>query len=306
MTEMHLKALNRFTADVRLAFDADKAGQAAAERAIPIAGKVGVNLSIITIPAGKDPDELIKQDPQAWITTIEHKEYALDWLINRYKSQLDLETATGKRQFSDIVLAVIRQITDSVEQDHYLTKLAGIIGVSKEALQSKLSSDTGTKRTYKKGAALPQVADPGHIDHVKNQNQLLSLSLMRPSLRQHLEHVTPDMLADDAARAVLDFLKGNPDFDGDPAKLAALKDFIDYVKILTLQYEALYQDLDELELHYEATRLQVRLIERFVKTKKQALAISMHDADEKTTTALLQQAKELDNLLKLTKEHSHG
>jgi hypothetical protein len=32
----------------------------------------------------------------------------------------------------------------------------------------------------------------------------------------------------------------------------------------------------------------------------------MHDADEKTTTALLQQAKELDNLLKLTMEHTHG
>jgi len=62
LTEANMKAMSRFTEDVRLSFDADKAGIAATERAIPIASKVGVSLSIITIPTGKDPDELIKQD----------------------------------------------------------------------------------------------------------------------------------------------------------------------------------------------------------------------------------------------------
>ena len=63
LTEPHLKALSRFTGDIRLAFDADKAGVAATERAIPIASRVKVSLSMIDIPSGKDPDELIKQDP---------------------------------------------------------------------------------------------------------------------------------------------------------------------------------------------------------------------------------------------------
>jgi len=84
LTEPHLKALSRFTGDIRLSFDADKAGLAATERAIPIASRVKVSLSIITIPSGKDPDELIRQDPAAWPAAIAKNQYALDWLIERY------------------------------------------------------------------------------------------------------------------------------------------------------------------------------------------------------------------------------
>ena len=50
LTEPHLKALSRFTGDIRLAFDADKAGVAATERAIPIASRVKVTLSMIRHP----------------------------------------------------------------------------------------------------------------------------------------------------------------------------------------------------------------------------------------------------------------
>src|SRR5690606_28689372 len=89
LTEMHLKAMSRFTGDIRLAFDQDQAGQNATERAIPIASKVGITLSIIDIPGGKDPDELIRKDMQAWVDTLEKPQYALDWLIDRYKKQLD-------------------------------------------------------------------------------------------------------------------------------------------------------------------------------------------------------------------------
>src|SRR6185295_3711491 len=47
LTEQHLKALSRFTPDIRLSFDADTAGLNATERSIPIASKVGVSLSVI-------------------------------------------------------------------------------------------------------------------------------------------------------------------------------------------------------------------------------------------------------------------
>ncbi|HSX23746.1 MAG TPA: DNA primase, partial [Candidatus Saccharimonadales bacterium] len=108
LTEQHLKAIGRFAGDVRLAFDADKAGLAATERAIPIASRVNVSLSIVKLPEGKDPDDLIKQNPKLWETAINKHEYALDWLIERYEVQLDLTTGQGKRRFSDILLPVIR------------------------------------------------------------------------------------------------------------------------------------------------------------------------------------------------------
>ena len=67
---------------------------AATERAIPIAARVKVSLSIIDIPSGKDPDELIKQDPKVWEAGYRAStQYALDWLMDRYQKLLDINSA---------------------------------------------------------------------------------------------------------------------------------------------------------------------------------------------------------------------
>lgn len=296
MTESHLKTLKRFTGDIRLAFDADKAGQAAAERAIPIASKVGVDLSIVSIPSGKDPDELIKQDVKLWERAITKHQNALDWLIERYREQLDLETASGKRQFSDVTLAVVRQLPDAVEQEHFLGKIAGIIGVSKEALQSKLRSDSGGS-VRKRSKAIQQPSNTQPQD-TKLEDHFLALMLLQPALRTYLDPLTQDMFFRENAKKVYNFLLQNPGFAGDPKEASLLRDISDYVKILGLQFEELYQGIELLELRNEAARLQTRVIEQYVKTKKRPLIEAMREADEPERTRLLSEAKALDELLK--------
>ncbi len=86
----------------------------------------------------------------------------------------------------------------------------------------------------------------------------------------------------------------------------ALNNSLDYVKMLMLQYEALYQNLDETELDYESKRLQDRLITKYVKQQKDLLSIAMQKADAIEIQKLLNQAKNLDILLNQTKEVSHG
>lgn len=294
MTESHLKALKRFTGDIRLAFDADKAGQSAAERAIPIASKVGVELSMITIPAGKDPDELIKQDVKLWEQAIAKHQNALDWLIERYRKQLDLETAAGKRQFSDVTLAVVRQLPDAVEQEHFMAKVAKTIGVTTEALQSKMRFDDQSPRRRTKSV---QPAAPS-VNNAKDQNHLLSLMLLQPALRSYLADVQEEMFTEPDAQKVYNFLLQNPGFTGDPKEASLLRDISDYVKILGLQFEELYQGIELLELRNEAARLQTRVIEQYVKTKKQPLIEAMHDASDSERSRLLAEAKALDELLK--------
>jgi DNA primase len=297
LTEMHLKALNRFTGDVRLAFDQDRAGLAAAERAIPIAGKVGVTLSMITIPEGKDPDELVRKDPDAWRRVIETPQYAVDWLIDRYAGQLDLTTAVGKRQFSDVVLRVVRQLPDQVEQDHYLGVLATQIGVSKQAMERKLRGGEEPKARLKAIKADVKV-DKQTVDRLKTQNQLLSLTLMQPAVRHYLKTITYDMLVDEPARQLLRFLQDNPQFAGDPKDNEVLRDIADYVKMLNLQFDELYRRHELLELRNEAARLQEKLIKQYVHDKKQPLIEALRTASDSESTSLLEQAKELDNLLK--------
>jgi DNA primase len=317
LTEMHLKGLSRFTGDIRLAFDQDKAGQAATERAIPIASKVGVSLSMITIPEGKDPDELVRKDPELWRKAIGQNQYALDWLVERYRAQLDLTSALGKRQFTDVLLKVVRELQDEVEQDHYVGRIAEIIGANKEALENKLNGiDQVETPPLRKGKVEP-AANPRQYDTIKIQNHYLCLVMMRPGLRQHLEDMTADMLPSSEAGALLTFLQAHPDFDGskeaqakltevstDPAMMQKLQD---YVRMLLLQYETLYQEVEDVELIYEVARLRTRLIEQYVKTKKAALANQMRGGGNPDMADLLEQAKTLDQLLvKLTKEAANG
>jgi DNA primase len=299
LTESHLKALNRFTGDIRLAFDQDKAGLAATERAIPIANRVGVTLGIVTIPAGKDPDELIKQDPSAWQKALDASQYALDWLVDRYAAQQDLTSATGKRAFSDATLQVVRQLADHVEQDHYLGVIAEKSGISRQALEQKLKGVDATQQPTLRKSKVAHQIDKEHAEQLRWQNHLMSLTLMQPALRYFLKQITYDMLFEPSAHQLLRFLQDNPQFAGDAKEIEALRDIADYVKILSLEFEELYQGLELLELRNEATRLQTRLIEHYVKTKKQPLIEALrHTADESEATKLLEQAKELDDLLK--------
>ncbi|MDB5164971.1 MAG: primase, partial [Candidatus Saccharibacteria bacterium] len=248
LTEPHLKTLARFTGDIRLSFDADKAGVAATERAIPIASRVKVSLSIIDIPSGKDPDELIRQDPKLWETAITKHQYALDWLMTRYKKLLDLTSAQGKREYSDVLLPVVRGLSDDVERDHYMNQIAETIDVSREALGQKFKKTTEAAPPQRRRQikSTPQQLDKAAVENQKLQDHFLSLVLMRITLREFLDLITPDMLYTDDGRALLEFLKKHPDFDGKSTKL--MQNLQDYGKIESLLYEELYQSLELNEL----------------------------------------------------------
>ncbi|HEY5805849.1 MAG TPA: hypothetical protein VIS56_00500, partial [Candidatus Saccharimonadales bacterium] len=272
----------------------------ATERSIPIASKAGVSLSVITIPSGKDPDELIKQDHAKWEEIIEKPQYALDWLIERYQKQLDIQSAQGKRQFSDIILNVVRGLNDQVEQEHYIEKLSGLIGVSRDALLSKFKHpDAPKKPAPKKAQSRP--LDKAALEVIKVENNLLTLALLQPKLRIHLTNIKPQMLAEDHARDLLKFLAENPDFAGDPAQITPLRPLADYVKMLSLLYEELYQDLEITELHSEAAQLQVHLVKIYVRNQKQRIAHELQSSDDARTAELLEAAKKLDNLLTMHK-----
>ncbi|MEK7096281.1 MAG: DNA primase, partial [Patescibacteria group bacterium] len=177
ITQQHLSELKRFTGDVRLCFDADQAGITATQRAIPLAQKVGVNLSIVNIDA-KDPDELIQKTPKEWQKAIDHAKYAPDWLIEHYKYVLDLSSAQGKRAFTDALLATIRQLTDSVEQEHYLKMVAKAADTSLEAVRSKLvAGGTATTASPRKKPAITVTeADKQEIEHRKLQDHFLAMT----------------------------------------------------------------------------------------------------------------------------------
>ncbi|MBR3122471.1 DNA primase [Candidatus Saccharibacteria bacterium] len=138
MTEQHLKILSHLTSDIRLAYDGDAAGVKATERAIMMAGDLGIDLTVISDYHGaKDPDELIQKDPKLWQKAVEKSIPAVDWLLQKYEENLDLSSAPGKRKYSDIALKLLDYVKDEVEKSSYEKKIAQKLDVSVEVLREK-------------------------------------------------------------------------------------------------------------------------------------------------------------------------
>ncbi len=138
MTEQHLKILSGLTSDIRLAYDGDAAGIKATERAIMLAGNMGVDLTVISNYHGaKDPDELIQRDPELWKQAVEERVPAVEWLLEKYEDNLNLRIAPDRRKYSDIALKLLSYVKDEVERASYEAQVAKKIGVDVEILREK-------------------------------------------------------------------------------------------------------------------------------------------------------------------------
>lgn len=306
MTEQHLRELKRFTGDIRLSFDADSAGLAATERMIPLAQKLGVSLKIISTGTAKDPDELINNPPaggvKKWQAAIEQAVYATDWLIERYKEQLDLSSAQGKKQFSDTLLTTIRRLGDPVEQEHYLKQIAELTDSSLAAIKAKLTHQPSLERVVRRKTATPAPVERGTLEYQRLQDHLLAMVLAKSKLRPVLDALKPVHFTAGPARRLFEFLQKNPKFVGGKAESRPLRDIADYVKILLLQFEELYKDLDDSDLADQATSLQARLLAQYIKIEKQKLAAAMAATeDDKTLADLLKKADALNKLVNSNK-----
>jgi DNA primase len=310
MTEQHLRELKRFTGDIRLSFDSDRAGVAATERVIPLAQKAQVNLRIISLKDAKDPDELVRKDPKAWQQAIKDAKYALDWLVERYQAELDLKTASGKKAFTDALLLSVRQLRDQVEQEHYLKHIAKLTDSSYEAVRSKMesstSSDAAPRRKIPKNQ--PNISR-SELEYQRLQDHFLAMVLMQPKLRDLLDDCHEAFFSEGPPREVFKFIKKNPDFRvSDLTSMAtSLQGVSDYVKIITLQFEELYKSLAVADLGQEAVKLRRRLIGDYVKTQKHRLAVAMNQTnDEKELADLMSKANKLNDLIKIIKSTPEG
>lgn len=304
LTEQHLKALVRLSQNIRLAFDGDKAGLAATERAIPIAQSVGVELTIVSLPGdAKDPDELIKQDIRLWQKAIKNAEPAVDWLLGQYEAKVDLTTSAGKRQYTTAGLTLVKQLTDPVDQDHYVQLMAKRTGASGDALRQKLST---TKAADQISTSLrpvaPQEKSVAVPADVQYQDDLLAILLQDPAARSVLMPSDSALFEDDQRQSVAEFVATDKSEVKDtPAKL---QEHDTYVKMLLLRAETRYGSWDSSERPLEAARL-LRLIKtEHSKIERDNLISKLREAEEQQDDA---KAAELRNQINtLIKEMKHG
>ena len=306
ITSYHLKILSRFTSDIRLSFDSDNAGINATERAIILASKLNINLSIIEIKGGKDPDELIKKDPELWKAAIEKNIYAVDWMINRYQKIYDISTAEGKRKFTDSVLPVINQLNDEIEKEFYLDKLSKLIEINRQAINQKSQKFQPETRKLRKNNFNPSKTINDNQETIKTENRFIALMLIRPTLRDLLKPLKKSIFIQENPKNIFVCLEQNPDFDITNSSKIIINYNIDpdYVRMLTLLYEELYQKTDLESLYDEAVVLRLRLVKDYVKIQKeliQSKLINLESEDE--VSNLIKKVNDLNSyLIKFTGE----
>ena len=243
MTEQHLKILSRLTNDIRLAYDGDEAGVRAAERAIMMAGDLGINLTVISDYQGaKDPDELIQWGAEFWQKAVEERKPAVEWLLDKYEEKVDLSSAFGKREYSDVALKLLNFVKDKVERAHYEELVARRLGVSREDLRGK-EGDLEQKLLNKPKRRLKQAKTVAKTDTLEKVEDNLLAIMVYGGVEGPSEVELPE----------------------DETKLAELE----------LVFDNLYKGWEQAALKREVEGLYKRLKEEMVKSEIEKLSVEL-------------------------------
>ncbi|MHB1131985.1 MAG: DNA primase [Chloroflexota bacterium] len=160
LTERQVGLLKRHTKKVLLALDADAAGAEATRRGLEVAiqvfdrkttpvptgrGRVryeetvDADIRILQLPEGRDPDEVVKEDPSRWHALVAAAQPVLDFYFALTSAKLDLSQPQAKSRAVAELLPVVRELAgDKVRQWHYVQRLANMVRVDERLLLTRL------------------------------------------------------------------------------------------------------------------------------------------------------------------------
>ena len=214
LTEPQVAQLKPLASKFVLALDPDTAGQDATLRSLestwhifegaridgrrrpvgPLYQREALTVSIAELPAGRDPDTLIREDAAEWERLTLEPKPSEDFYIERAVSGLDLESTNGRARAVEVLAPVITS-SDGISQHHYVQKVANVLGVSEEALRASIGGlrarsarrQPGTARTADVSASA-LADDPEH----SLEDYTLSLLLGREELKESASDFSPE------------------------------------------------------------------------------------------------------------------
>ena len=138
LTDDQAALLSRFGKKVSLCFDMDAAGQEALRRSVPILEKKGLQISVIVIDGGKDPDEVLKTSPVTFKKALKTDLAVYDYLLSQAVKKYGTATSFAKQQIGDDLLPLFGGIENEIVKEHYLQALGRALNTSVESLQKAL------------------------------------------------------------------------------------------------------------------------------------------------------------------------
>lgn len=149
LTNEQALLMKRYADEVIICYDADEAGQKATARAIPLLRNAGLNIRVLNIPSGKDPDEFIRSHgadgPAAFRDIIEKSGNDVEYRLQKLKNQYNTETSEGRVGYLNAAAQLIATINGDIERDVYTSIVCKEFEVDKEAFKRQVNSNIRRK-----------------------------------------------------------------------------------------------------------------------------------------------------------------
>jgi DNA primase len=140
LADDHFLTLKNLARRITLAYDADAAGQAAAERCYQWEQRFEVEFRVADLPAGRDPADVGRDDPPRLVAAVEQAQPFLEFRIERVLGAADMRTLEGRARAAQVAAALIAQHPNDLVRDQYVMRLASRLEIDADHLRNTVAT----------------------------------------------------------------------------------------------------------------------------------------------------------------------
>ena len=154
LTKEQAKIISRYCREVVICYDSDNAGRQATERAIDIFRSVGLNIKILTVPNGKDPDEFMKtygdEGHSRFSYLLSKCGNDIEYRIDKLRSKYDIDDTEQKVQFLTECAKILAVIENSIEKEAYIQQLSDECRIERSAVAEQIQKYVNNNKAEEK------------------------------------------------------------------------------------------------------------------------------------------------------------
>ncbi len=223
LTQEQARLLKRYCDTVLISYDGDSAGQKANLRGLDILKGEGLNVKVVPLPEGLDPDDVIKQQGNdGYKKCLNSALPLIDYKLTVLAKDFDITKTEDKRKFVAEAIKIVRTADSEVEREELLKQLRKSTGVSLEALKRDL--DSAPRETSKPAEKPPQRKDDA--DAVKKASRFVIASFLFGADYVKGKDVTSVTFADDVHTIISSYIRSKKMFEED-VRMSELFEFFD-------------------------------------------------------------------------------
>ncbi len=137
-TDEHIHIIKRFCDTVILSFDTDSAGQNALRKTALLCLLGGLDVYVVDDIGTKDPADLIKESPKAWLDAVDKKRHVVEVMLSHVMKDETDERKRGQRIVAE-VLPFIRAIQSPIDRAHFIKVISGKTHIPESTLMEELN-----------------------------------------------------------------------------------------------------------------------------------------------------------------------